>query len=261
MKSTPFLVAVIIIILGVVGFSYYQNRASSTIANKEEVIASLESQATSLGNQLTSANTQITELQTQVIADSTQITSLQNDLNTVNAQASSLQSQLTSANDQITSLQSQLSSVSSQADSLQAQLGTSNSQISSLQIQLDAANARITTMETEKTNLQNIVNLSLSTSVSSLDSFSQSAGAETLIGYFTADYTGYVYVTGTSTTATGYVRVIGYYGGYYYTGYNYSFGTGNTVVMPVLPGTVYIYFGNTDLSGAPSADISIAYYY
>ena len=274
MKNTPFLIAVIVIIIGVVGFLVYHSQASSTITLNEASIASLESQATSLGNQLTTANTEITTLQTQALADGNQINTLQNDLSTSTAQAASLQGQVTSANGQITTLQTQLATITSQAASLQTQfdtanaqlatlqtqVGTSSTQITSLQNQLATANTQIVTLQASITTLQSTLSLSLSTTELNESALTQAAGAETMIVSFTADNAGYVYVAGTSSSATAFIRVTGSYGGYTYTG-SHIFGTSNTVIIPVLPGTVYVYFGNTDSSGTPTADISVTYDY
>ena len=90
MRNTPFLVAVIIIILGAMGFAIYHSQASSKLSSKEQTIASLESQATSLGSQITTANTKITELQTEALTNSAQISLLQSNLSTANDNANSL---------------------------------------------------------------------------------------------------------------------------------------------------------------------------
>jgi hypothetical protein len=89
----------------------------------------------------------------------------------------------------------------------------------------------------------------------------QKFGQSSLVATFQVDYAGYIVVSGTSTALTGYIRVTDSYSGYPYDYYIYPFGTGTRLIIPVLPGTIEVYFGNTNLSGGVTATISIVYYY
>jgi hypothetical protein len=89
----------------------------------------------------------------------------------------------------------------------------------------------------------------------------QAAGALSLVTTFTADYAGYVVISGTSTTPAGYLRVVDSYSGYPYNNYTYYFGTSATVLVPILPGTVSVYFGNSGVVGSVTATLTIIYYY
>jgi cell division protein FtsL len=175
------------------------------------------------------------------------------DLSGAYSEISSLNIKLSSANSQVSSLQSQLASADSQVSSLQGQLSSANSQVSSLE-------EEIASLQSQNSNLQNIVNLSQSLSQQTV-TLNQNFGQSSLVATFQADYAGYIVVSGTSTALTGYIRVTDSYGGYPYNNYIYPFGTGTRLVIPVLPGTIEVYFGNTNLSGGVTATINIVYYF
>lgn len=77
---------------------------------------------------------------------------------------------------------------------------------------------------------------------------------------FFAKYAGYVIVNGTSTTSSGYIQVFDSYPGYPAIP-SPSFGSGTaSVLIPILPGNVSIYFGNSNFFNGASATISVYYY-
>jgi peptidoglycan hydrolase CwlO-like protein len=100
--TTAIIGAVLIIIIGAVGFLYYHDIAqtSPAISRAESAISSLNSQVANLQTQLSSANSQIS--------------TLQNQLSTANSDITNLQTQLSSANSEITNLQTQLSGLQAQ---------------------------------------------------------------------------------------------------------------------------------------------------
>jgi hypothetical protein len=51
------------------------------------------------------------------------------------------------------------------------------------------------------------------------------------------------------------------FSGYPYNSYQHAFGTGSTLLIPVTPGTVNVYFGNAEASGTQTATITVIYYY
>jgi hypothetical protein len=89
------------------------------------------------------------------------------------------------------------------------------------------------------------------------------AGGEAQVVVFHANYPGYILITGTSTTTTGYIEVQDYMtnpsGGYFNPKEN--FGTGATLIIPVLPGTIGVYFGNNNFLNGATATITVTYYY
>lgn len=77
---------------------------------------------------------------------------------------------------------------------------------------------------------------------------------------FYARYAGYVIINGTSTTSSGYIQLFDSYPGYPAIP-NPTFGSGTaSVLIPVLPGNVSIYFGNSNFFNGAGATISVYYY-
>jgi uncharacterized phage infection (PIP) family protein YhgE len=224
-------IALAVLTAGALGYYYFE--ASGTIKER---------------------NTTITTLQSQIDSQKTQI-------DTLGSQLSTAQESVTSANTQISSLNSQLSSLNNQVSSAQGILTAANTQIATLQSQLTAANNQITDLTTQNASLQSIGTLSRTTTVTSAATLSQSPTQETSIAYFTASYAGYILVTGYSSSTTGYIRVTDSFTGYPYSSTQLSFGTGNSLYIPLLPGTVIVYFGNTETTSAVTANLNVTYYY
>jgi hypothetical protein len=109
------------------------------------------------------------------------------------------------------------------------------------------------------TSLQSTVELSLSSNEANAITVNQAAGGSSPIVTFTANNAGYIVVSGTSTSITGHITIKDSYNGY--PDANYSFGTGASKIVPVLPGSVSVFFGNSDLVYGATATISVVYYY
>ncbi len=266
--TTGFLVALILLIVIAGLFIYYYFQTSVAISSLQSQLSDANAQVASLQVQLLSANSQVASLQTQLSSANLQVASLQTQLSDANSQISSLQDQLAGANSQISSLQSQLSSANSQVSPLQAQLTSANAQVSSLQDQIsplqaqfESANAQIFSLQDQIRNLQSIVNLSQLTTQANSVTISQAAGELSTVVTFTANYAGYIVVSGTSNTSNGYIKVSDSFSAYPYSNYTYLFGTGTTFYIPVLPGTVSVSFGNTNPVNSATATISVVYCY
>jgi hypothetical protein len=247
-----FTLGILIIVLGL--FAYYYSQASGNIASGDSTISQQASQISSLDTQLASVNSQLSTSQEQLTTASAQLESSKSQVAFLQLQASQLQTRLADLNSQIGTLQDQLSVADSDISTLQSQLTAANAQSASLQSQLTSANSQIAT-------LQSIAGLSLSSAQASSVSVLQPAGGTSTVVSFSASYAGYVVVSGTSSTANGYIRVTDSYSGYPYNTYDHAFGTGATLTIPVLPGTVTVIFGNTNLTGTATATISVVYYY
>jgi peptidoglycan hydrolase CwlO-like protein len=231
----PFVITGIVLLIVAAGFIYYYVQASSEISKN---------------------NTTISSLQKDVTTYKSLISSLQNDIASYGSQVSSLQNQLASANAQVSPLQNENASLKSQITNLNNELSSANSQITS-------ANSQITSLQSQNSDLQKIVSLSKSTIKANQLTINQSAGQETTVVTFTADYAGYVYVSGTSTTSNGYIHVTdssSYYPSKLGTTPFYI-GTNGSVSVPVLPGTIRVIFGNDNLFSGATATITVTYYY
>lgn len=240
----PFIFTAILLLIGAVGFVLYYTQMSKNVA--------------SLQGQLLSANARVSSLQNENSTYQSQVASLKDQLSTsqstLQAANSQLQSQLSSAKSQITSLQTDVSGYQSQVSALRIQLSSANSQISSL-------NDQVSSLQSQNSDLQSIVNLSKSNIVAREKTINQSEGQSTSVASFTAQYAGYVVVSGTSTTSNGYLIVTDTFNGYPHNGVRYSFGTGATLTIPILPGTVTVYFANSNVSGGATATLTVTYYY
>lgn len=120
--------------------------------------------------------------------------------------------------------------------------------------------SQINTLNTQITDLNSIVNLQKFTIWVNHVTVSQPANSYTLWTRL-ASYAGYVRVyVESSTTSNTYASVE-----YISHGVNYdvtiTVGSSGTAVFPVLPGTVYVYVGNTNLLSGATETVTITYYY
>jgi len=267
--SRAFLVTIIILIIMAGVFIYYYVTASGEISRDNSLILTLSSEKQSLQTQLSSANSQISTLQSQ-------ISSLQNDISSYKSQVVSLKSQLLSGGSDISNLQAQISSLSSDKQSLQTQLSSANLQIStlqsqvsslssdkqSLQSQLSSANSQISSLQSQNTNLQSIVSLSQSSIKANSVTITPTDGPYSRVVSFLADYAGYLYISGTTTATNGWLQVTDSYPGFIsagkLTGFDTTFSYSG---IPVLPGTINVYFGNFGSQSDWTTTITVTYYY
>ncbi len=231
--STLIITISVIIVVVIVVFTIYYIQTSTSINDK---------------------NTQIALLTRDVSGNQSQVSSLQSQLAAVDSQLKTLQNQASSSQSLVTSLQNQLATYKSQNDSLQGKIALSDSQITNFQSQ-------IASLQNANNELNSILNLSKFSVKANALTIYQNASASSLVASFPADYAGYIVVTGASTTATGYLTVTNSFSGYPYNNYDYYFGANSTVLIPVLPGVVSVYFGNHNVTGPVSATLTVTYYY
>jgi predicted PurR-regulated permease PerM len=131
-----------------------------------------------------------------------------------------------------------------------------NSDYKSLSVQNSYLQAKVN-------DLTDTVNLAKSTVWASSQAVSQTAGSYTS-WTFAASYAGYALVdVASSTTSNTYVEVIQSLHGSYPTVYDDSItvGTGGIAVLPILPGSVEVKIGNTNVLDGASETVTITYYY
>ncbi len=168
---------------------------------------------------------------------------------------------IASGNEQAALQQVRISDLEGQVSSLGNQLESANNQVIALQVQLSTADAQMSSLESQIGDLQSILGLSQSSVEASSVVINQGAREVSPVVIFVADYAGYIVVSGTSTTTNGYIMVTDSFSGYPYNNTPHSFGTGSAWLIPVLPGTVSVYFGNTNLINGATATLSVTYYY
>ena len=181
-------------------------------------------------------------------------------MNTANTEISTLENGIIQYKSQIASLQGQLNTANTQISTLGNDITDYQSQIASLQNQLSVQTSELTALQEEVDHLQGIVNLSYLSTIATV-TVHQAANQSSLVTYFQADYAGYMTISGTMNTLNGYVRITNSNGAYPYNNQIYSFGTGTTLTIPVLPGTVAVYFGNTNTTDTAIANIAVVYHY
>jgi len=280
--TTYILVMAVLLVLVIVGSIVFAVQSSNRITansnninSTQQTVASLQTQLSSanttissLSNQLNAANTQISHLQSQESSDQTQITtlqtglkplqtgltsaqstltSLQTGLTSVTTQVSTLANQLNSANSQITALQGNVSSSSTQISALQTQLSTITSQLTSLQ-------SSVTTLTTEVSNISSSTLTNNQIILFTSEGISQTYNTQNLLYTFTPTYSGYVDISGSSSSSTGYIRVTN---NSLNSTTTYAFATGTVVTAQLTAGYNYtLYFGNTDTTGTITATLS-----
>jgi len=160
---------------------------------------------------------------------------------------------------ELSSCRNQLQSCQSQLSSVQSQLQSTVDQVSSLQTQLSSYQSQVLSLQSELSECQSYGKLQEWSLKVEDETINQDNGTKSAIVQFTADYAGYVLVSGTSTTSNGYIMVTSSFSGYPYNDTEYSFGTGTTRLIPVLPGTIRVYFGNHNLVHGATATITVYY--
>jgi uncharacterized protein YlxW (UPF0749 family) len=233
----PFIVTAIVLLIMLVGFTWYYEYTSDKVSL--------------LQGRLSSANAQVSSLQEENSAYESQVSSLQEENSAYESQVASLQRQLSSSQ----------SDFQAQISQLENQLSSANSRVSSLTNENSAYKSQVASLLSQNSDLQSIVNLSESSTMANRVTVNQAAGQSSSIVSFLANYAGYVIVSGTSTTTNGYLLVTNSFSGYPYNSTKYAFGTGAARTIPVLPGTVRVYFGNSNLIGGATATISVVYLY
>jgi hypothetical protein len=197
-------------------------------------------------DQLSDVQADLATAQSNLSQSNADLAAAQQNLNTVLDDRDLILKQLDETEDDLTAAQDQLESANSLITTLQSQVTTLESQVTPLQNQID--------------QLQDITDLSLYSVKADAVTIHQISGATSNIVSFIADYAGYIVVSGTSTTVDGYIYLTASFEGYPYDYYKLYFSTGTTLKIPVLPGTINVYFINSDLLGA-TAVITVTYYY
>jgi|GEM_PF-2066961 len=245
----------------------------NTTVDKNDIFA-LQVQVANLQNKITAANNELTSLSSQITEANSRIFTLSNK---ESSDVSSLQDELSTANDQISSLANQINNVLLQISGLRTDISSDAVMISSIQTQLSSINSQLSSLDNATVSMQNTLT-SLENTVDSLISqvndltaaatnpvilfssqvISQAFSTQTLLYTFTPTYNGYIYVSGTSNSTTGYIRVTNNTTS---TFTDFTFGTGTTVTAAVMGGYSYsLSFGNSDASGTITAVLTATYY-
>lgn len=278
MKSIgrPFLGILLILILTVAGFIYYYLQASAASTAANAITFTLNEQVSRLQGQFAATNAQVATVQSQLSSANSLLATMQSQLAFANAQVSSLQrdiagyqSQLASANAQVSSLQKDITGDQSRIASLQGDINSYKSQIASLQDQLAsgqaadvaALRAQVATLQAQNQDLTAIVNLTRVATKADFVGINQLAGHQYTVASFTADYAGYITIGGQTSSPDIYITVTDSYPGYPYNDYRYPFTSGTTLTVPVLPGSITVFYNNANPNALSTGLIGVRYYY
>lgn len=265
----------IILIAAIIGIIVLSAQAYVKSTSDENAVSTLQEQIATLKSDVSAAETKLTVLSSQFddaeghIASSdyqqdSDINILQEGLTAVSNEISSLNSQMSSLVSQMSGIQAEVISDDSQISSIEAQLASITSQVSSVSNTAASLQTSLTSLERTVATLSNIVNrlnypMANPVSLFTLKAISQQAGAQTLLYTFTPTVSGYIHITGNSSSTTGYIRISDNSAS---TSQAYIFGTANTLTIPLTAGHNYsIIFGNTAASGTVNAVLTGIYYY
>jgi len=271
----------IVLVVAIIGIVVLSILTYVKTVSDENTINTLQEQLVALQSQLSSARIEIGNLSDKVFDADSRISNLGNK---EAADFSLLQDDLSSAADEISTLTSQINSLVFQISGIQAEITSDAGLIASIQTQLSSVNSQLSTVDSQLSSLgvttaslQNTLT-SLSNTVDSLiarvdalssaarspvilfvsQSISQAFGTQTLLYTFVPTQSGYISISGISSSATGYIRVTN---NTTTLSTDYAFGTGATVTAIVTGGQSYsIRFGNMDAAGTITATLSATYY-
>ena len=185
----------------------------------------------------------------------TQISALQTSLSSADSQLKALATQLTTFGANVQTLQNSSNTNGTQISSIQSQVTTLQSSLTTLQSTVNSLNTTVSSLSTQINNLSTTINspVALLTSYA----FTQSFGTQTTMTSYTPNYSGYLNITGSSSSATSYIRVNNNNLSTYT---DYTFGTGTTINAAVTSGYNYsVIFGNSATTGTINATISVTY--
>jgi len=237
--------------------SQIQNQSSkissltATIATDDQKITTLNSNLNQATNQLNQAQSQIATLNSQIVADNGRIAAL-------TAGYSKANGTITALKNNVTALQSQVATLSTQVGVLQTEISNLNSQITPLQNQVKQLTAEL--------------NLSVVTTITTLQTYQIPAGdssgpGSTLLANFTAPYSGYIEANAMQVSDIGNVGIgivlkfsPSVHSIYLGDQYQWSFNTPpDSEVIPITAGVVALYLLNYD-STAQTATVSVTYF-
>ena len=267
------LIVGVILVFAILVFGVLASQIFNRLSDNENNLAALKTlvsnQGSSFNNQIGSLDTQIAALSNQINSSTAQTAAMNAQLTSAAAQISALGTQLTAATGQVTALKTQIGAYDAQFSSLNAQILVLSQNITSLdsnnkdlQSQFAAANNQITALKTQVTTLSTQQSTPTTpTTPTQVTLFSGQqitvpGGQQVSITSFNSQAAGNLYVSGTTSSTTGYLRLNN---SIYASNVIYPF-SGSPVTLPVQPtGFNTLYFGNNDTAGTSATATLNAY--
>ncbi len=183
-----------------------------------------------------------------------EIASLQGQVATLNAKVAALQNDLTTANASVAPLTSQISS-------MQTAINNANTYIDEVNGKVTNLTAQVAALKSQNADLQSITSLSRSTAEATSITVHQTAGVVSSIVSFNVEYAGYIVISATSSAPSGFIQVTDDNPNFPFSANKYLTASSNTFSVPVLPGTVGVFFGNTEKENEYNVTMTVTYYY
>jgi peptidoglycan hydrolase CwlO-like protein len=259
---------VIVALVALSGYLYYNY--TTTISAKDAQILSLMSENNALRsnvsalanenyglkNEIKNLSNQLNALQLENAELKSTIKSLTDQNNALSAKKAELEKEVENLNAQIKSLTDErakllreVGDLTSQVNSLVAENEKLRNEISSLQNQIAYLNSRVR-------ELEDIVNLRKSAVLDRDKTVNIPANSYIILSYRTP-YAGYIRISFTATQAVDMWIGSDYVGKYYY----YYSNTSGAFIVPVLPGTTYIYIRNPSWFLGVTVTLTVEYVY
>jgi hypothetical protein len=182
-------------------------------------------------------------------------------LTAVNNQIATLNNRVTGLTADLVTLNATIAPVKSQLALTLDQLKTANAYIDTVQQKIASATAEAAALKTDNERLQSIVRLNESSIKTTALTIHQKAATVSEVVSFNAEYAGYIVVSGTSSAPTGYILVTDDNPNFPFSTYKYYFSSGSVFSVPVLPGTIGVFFGNSEKENEYNATLTVTYYY
>ena len=171
----------------------------------------------------------------------------------VNNATENLNTQLEAKDANITALNANITSLASQVSALQSSISSYANTISGLQ----EANQYL------QSQIANYLLLNTTTYIYTDETLTQNANESTTIFQDVLNYAGYIGVNVQSTSNTTYVQLSYTYKGVIFFNQNVTTATSGSAYFPILPTTITINIGNTDIDTGDTVDatLSVTYYH
>jgi len=249
-----FATVAIILVLAVSALGYYAYTLKNANNSLNEQLADLNKNYTSLNAQYESLKANYTSLEASC-------TSLKNQYDSLMANYTSLNAQYNSLLSNYISLEASYSSLKNQYDSLLANYTSLNTQYDSLLSNYNSLEVEYNNLAIKYNDTLAIVNLALSRTLERNTPVQVPAYSSTYLTY-RLSYAGYLVITFSATGGVYfYVGNGDYWVRYPSPSSSSSVASSGSFIVPVLPGTTYVYIYNPALFTGASVTISITYVY
>ena len=162
---------------------------------------------------------------------------------------------------------SEINRLKAENTALKGNMTALTNQYATLQNSLSQANANVESLTADNNDLQdyaasllNVLNLNVSAAIVPNQAGQIEAGENLTVFNDFIDYAGYITVQVTSDSNSTFVQVIFSFGGFNFDN-TVVVGESGTAAFPVLPGSVTVNVGNTELTDAVNATVTATYIY